>query len=169
MPKRKFRWYQYSLRTLLIFVTLFAVACSWFAVQMQKARRQKEIRQAVENEGGNSMYEYQVEAQERLKHDKFDSEAAALLSDTSDSDFFDNVSKVCLANSSTLTDSDLAMLGWLKHLRELDLHHTQITDAGLKHILGLKELRFLDLQETKVTDAGVATLKKALPKCWIER
>jgi hypothetical protein len=30
--KRKLRWYQYSLRTLLIVVTLFAVACSWSAV-----------------------------------------------------------------------------------------------------------------------------------------
>jgi hypothetical protein len=31
-PKPKRRWYQYSLRTLLICVTLFAVACSWFAI-----------------------------------------------------------------------------------------------------------------------------------------
>lgn len=38
----KRRWYQFSLRTLLIFVTLFAISCSWFAVKLQQARRQRE-------------------------------------------------------------------------------------------------------------------------------
>jgi hypothetical protein len=41
------RWFQYSLRTLLIFVTLFAVACSWFAVKLGQARRQREAVEAL--------------------------------------------------------------------------------------------------------------------------
>jgi hypothetical protein len=40
--KRKLRWYQFSLRSLLIFITLFGVACSWFAVKMGQAKRQRE-------------------------------------------------------------------------------------------------------------------------------
>jgi hypothetical protein len=38
-PKSKRRWHQYSLRMLMILVTLFAVVCSRFAVKMQQARK----------------------------------------------------------------------------------------------------------------------------------
>jgi hypothetical protein len=36
-PKR--RWFQYSLRVLLVFVTLCAILCSWLAVKLRQARR----------------------------------------------------------------------------------------------------------------------------------
>jgi hypothetical protein len=32
-PSQELRWYQLSLRSLIIVVTLFAVLCSWFAVK----------------------------------------------------------------------------------------------------------------------------------------
>ena len=54
-PKSKRRWHQYSLRTLLILVTLFAVACSWFAVKMQQARRQREAVEYIRNKFGTSI------------------------------------------------------------------------------------------------------------------
>jgi hypothetical protein len=38
--KRKLRWNQFSLRSLLIFVTVFAFACSWLSVKRQQAKRQ---------------------------------------------------------------------------------------------------------------------------------
>ena len=52
----------------------------------------------------------------------------------------------------------------------LDLVETKITDAGLKELAKLQQLTSLDLRYCKqITDAGVAELKKALPKCKIER
>jgi hypothetical protein len=39
-PKR--RWFQYSLRTLLVFMVLASIPMSWLAVKMQQARRQRE-------------------------------------------------------------------------------------------------------------------------------
>jgi hypothetical protein len=65
-PKRKLRWYQFSLRTLLIGVTLVACACSWLAVKMQQARRQKEAVEAIGKAGGAIRYENQLEAEEKL-------------------------------------------------------------------------------------------------------
>jgi hypothetical protein len=50
-PKPTCRWFQYSLRTLMIIVTLFAIACSWFAVKMQQARRQREAVGRVQVQG----------------------------------------------------------------------------------------------------------------------
>ena len=38
-PRR--RWFQYSLRSLMIFVLFWSLACSWLAVKMQQARRQR--------------------------------------------------------------------------------------------------------------------------------
>jgi hypothetical protein len=40
-PKFKLRRYQYSLRSLMDFVTLFACACSWLGVKLHEAREQE--------------------------------------------------------------------------------------------------------------------------------
>jgi len=44
-----------------------------------------------------------------------------------------------------------------------------VTDAGLKELISLKNLQTLLLGGTQVTDAGVVELRKALPKCVINR
>ena len=59
-PKLKRRWHQYSLRTLLIFVAVAAVFCSWFAVRMQRAKRQREAVEAISKAGAIVWYDYQV-------------------------------------------------------------------------------------------------------------
>lgn len=35
-PEHKLRWYQYSLGTLLVLVTLFAIACSWYVDEAER-------------------------------------------------------------------------------------------------------------------------------------
>jgi hypothetical protein len=60
--KHILRWYQFSLRTLLIFVTLFACVCSWFAVKMKEARRQKEAVVALEKLHACIMYDYEFDS-----------------------------------------------------------------------------------------------------------
>ena len=42
-PKRKRRWFQFSLRTLLIVVTLFCIAAAWFTEQARIVRERKAI------------------------------------------------------------------------------------------------------------------------------
>jgi len=44
----------------MICVTLFAVACSWFAVKMQQARRQREAVEALITMGGYVGYDYEM-------------------------------------------------------------------------------------------------------------
>ena len=48
-PTPKLRWYQFSLRSLLLFVLACSLVCSWLGVKMQRAREQK---QAVEADDG---------------------------------------------------------------------------------------------------------------------
>ena len=44
-PEHKLRWYQYKLSSLFILTTLVALACSWYANEMQKTAK---IRAAAE-------------------------------------------------------------------------------------------------------------------------
>jgi len=37
-PKPTRRWFQYSLRTLLVLVTVCAIPCSWLGVKVQQAK-----------------------------------------------------------------------------------------------------------------------------------
>jgi uncharacterized protein (TIGR03067 family) len=68
---------------------------------------------------------------------------------------------VVLVNLSgtAITDDQLACLGGLSDLRELDLGRTRITDKGLVHLRGLTSLQTLSLVRTPVSGEGLAHLK----------
>jgi hypothetical protein len=55
-PRPKLRWYQYSLRTLLICSFIFALACSWLGVKIRQAQTQKEIVERWSNAGSSIHY-----------------------------------------------------------------------------------------------------------------
>ena len=61
-PKPKLRWYQYGLRTALVFVSLVSVGMSWLAVRMQSARAQREAVVAVQAAGGTVRYQHELDA-----------------------------------------------------------------------------------------------------------
>jgi hypothetical protein len=47
-PKRKRRWFQFSLRSLMIFILICAVACDWFGWQAKIVRdRKSELNRVV--------------------------------------------------------------------------------------------------------------------------
>jgi len=54
--KLRRRWFQFSLRTLFVLVT---VLCVWLAVTANRARNQREAVAAIEELGGSVRYEYQ--------------------------------------------------------------------------------------------------------------
>ncbi|MGA2031281.1 MAG: hypothetical protein ABSG68_03405 [Thermoguttaceae bacterium] len=153
-PRPKLRWFQFSLRTLLVFVTLCAFACSWLAVKLQQAKRQREAAAAVEKLGG------QVEWSEPsgplwLRR---------LLGD----DLFRSVVDVGLGGTE-VTDAELEHLKGLDQLQSLNLARTNIAGAGLGNLKGLNQLQYVYLGGTQVTDAGVKKRQQALPNCEIER
>jgi Leucine Rich Repeat (LRR) protein len=178
-PKR--RWYQFSLLTLLVVLTLLCVGPGGFvAYEQRKARQQQAAVEAIEKLGGSVEYDEEVPARSAM--------VRQILGDES----FGNVDVVSLcdtqANDATLvhvaglkslkhlslsdtqvTDAGLVYLAGLNGLTSLTLDNTQVTDAGLVHLAGLTKLEILLLPNTQVTDAGVAKLQKALPNCRIIR
>ena len=55
------RRFQFSLRTLLLFVLVCAVHCSWWAVTMRNVRAQREAVKAIARLGGFVQYRYEYE------------------------------------------------------------------------------------------------------------
>ncbi len=189
-PKRKLRWFQYSLRTLLVFVTLCAIPCSWLAVKIRKARDQRAAVDAVIELGGFVTYDYMLD-QSGKQQPNAQPSGPAWLQNLLGTDFFNEVVRVNL-DSTEVTDGRLEHLKGLTRLQWLNLFNTEITDAGLEHLQaftqlqrlelggaanvtdsGLEHLKNLPLLQgvflggTQVTDEGVKKLQQALPNCQI--
>jgi hypothetical protein len=160
-PKPKRRWFQFSLRTLLIFVLLVSIGMSWLGVKMELARRQREAVEAIEKAGGRVTYDSQVDAPffDPLAEPPAPKWVRPILGD----DFFCDVTRVQVGGS--FGDHEASHLKALTKLVFLYLRETQVTDAGLPHLEGLTKLEWLGLDGTQITPEGVKKLKEALPDC----
>jgi len=174
--------FQFSIRSLLVLAVVVALPCSWLAVEMQQAERQREAVVAIEKRSGTVMWDDEEWAcptwlRRLLGDDFFNSVVGVSFFDTRNGDAeleqllehlkgLDQLHKLDLDNTP-VSDAGLEHVKTLGQLQELDLHLTQVTDAGLKHLKGLNQLRELRLVNTKVTDAAVKTLRQALPNCRI--
>lgn len=155
-PAPKLRWFQFSLRTLLVFVTLFAIPCSWLGVKIQEAKNQKAAVQAIQAVGGRVQYGYQVDEQGYVTQ-QAESRRPVWLRSVFGDDFLDDVVLIFLGRTEA-TDTGLeGMEGfeeWYRH-RELELGDTKFTDAGLQYLKGFTQLRYLYLGGSRITDAGL--------------
>ena len=152
--------FQFSIRSLMLFVAVVAVVCSWFTVKMQGAARQREVVKAVEKGGGRVVYDYHLNAEGNLiafpKTGIPEPSGPGWLRNLLGVDFFWDVKWV---RCRQFTDAGLVKLKGLTSLSELWLHGTQVTDAGLVHLKGLTNLQDLRLTSTQVSDAGLVNLK----------
>lgn len=180
-PRR--RWFQFSLKALLVAVVVLSLPLSWFAARLHRARDQRKAIQAL------------IRIEGCVAYDTDDAGFPARLTPSwlralLGRDFFDQVIVVGLVGPQ-VTDSELRHLvrlrslksllvidtevtdDGLEHLRgltsvqDLSLFNTPITDAGLEHLKPLVNLRHLDLEHTKATVEGVRLLRQSLPHCEI--
>ena len=181
--KRKRRRFQFSLRSLLVFVLLVSICMSWLGVKMERARKQREAVEVIEEAGGAVTYDYEMASpvssvpiwmRELLGEDFFFDvlEVRAIGAD------LDNAGleplkeltglQMLYLNGTKVTGAGLEHLNGLANLQWLDLNGTKVTDAGLEHLKGLTNLEELDLSDTQVTAQGVESLRQALPNCIID-
>lgn len=144
------RWFQFSLRTLLVFTLTFGIASGWIA----NRRRAIAERAADLGRAGAAICESQPQPIWRLWLFGDDSPRYAR--------------SIYVVNP--IRDSVLLRLhlNELTQLRALDLADTHITDAGLAHLEGLTNLQTLILGDW-VTDQRLSQLQKALPMTTIKR
>ena len=170
-PRRKLRWYQYSLRTLMLVVLLASIGMSYVAVTIQRQRRQGEAARAIEKAGGK------VESERTwlgrlLRDDSLVRVTEVELGrETTDAGLvrlqgLRQLQWLVLSNTR-VSDAGLVHLQGLRQLQGLWLANTQVSDSGVVHLQGLRQLYQLDLANTKVTSQGVKKLRQALPHCRI--
>jgi len=182
-----FRWrFQFSVRALAVFVLVCAVVCSWLAVEMQQARRQREAVAAIEKAGASVGYDLLFDGHSWVGEP---GPVPAWLVTLAGEDFFIDVGSVQFSygdvtdddlkqleqfprlrrlwlDGTDVTDAGLEHLGGLSHLRQLGLSETAVTDAGMKHLIGLSDLQQLDLTRTKVTPEGARSLTQVYVITW---
>jgi len=141
------RWLQFSMRTVLVFVSLLCVALSLWVVPLERRRRAVA---AIEALGGRVTFIDSQTANESFPK--------TVLRRWLPQAYFDDVENVGFVYSQ-VTDAGLAPLEGLTTLQSLDLGATQVTDAGLVHLQGLTGLQSLSFINTQVTDAGLLQLQ----------
>ncbi|MGE3405603.1 MAG: leucine-rich repeat domain-containing protein [Pirellulales bacterium] len=182
-PPPSCRWYQFSVRTLLLSITAISIALAiQVAFVVVPARKYREAIAWVDRLGGRKHFVYlRPPLYSRnltildLSHTEVTDDALFHLDALRYMSFLDlNHTPVngvglrsCDQPSLTGLDLDhtnvddrgLAHLPSSVGLTFLDLSHTKITDAGLAHLADFGELRCLDLNGTAITDSGVRHLK----------
>ena len=147
-PKR--RWFRFSLRTLLVFVTIASAGFGWLGVKVRHVQGQREAVEAIERVGG------------RVEYQRAEVPGPAWLRRLLGDDFFIKPRYVGFSPDRT-SDSDLSVLEKLDEIQSIGLWGSNITDSGMSHLHDLMELRFLSLIGTAVTDSGLKHLER-LPK-----
>lgn len=154
------RWFQFSLRTLLLGMTLFAV---WLGFWTLRARKQKEavdtFRRPGVTVGYDSVYVEQSSYRPKIKRS-----SPAWLKNLVGIDFFDSVTTLWITPDRDLpgqpiTDADLEHLAAFPYLESLIINSEEVTDSGLVHLRNLPRLKELFLGAPRVTDRGLTHLK----------
>jgi hypothetical protein len=154
--KSRRRWFQYSLRSLMLVMLLASLGMSWFAVRMKRAQKQKHAVEEIRKLGGIVRYDYAVDTSGHWSP-RAVPPGPGWLRNLLGEDFFTTVYGVIFSPFS-IGDSTLEYLEGLTQVRVLHLDVTHVSDAGLKHLRGLTQLQELGLNGTQVTDAGMEAL-----------
>jgi hypothetical protein len=155
-------------RSLLVFLVAVSVPLGWFAWEMEKARRQREVVKRIMEMDGSAFYDWQDSWRYRAEPP-----TPAWLRKLFGEDFFSDVVQIrfSLATPSdsrnVLDDDGLEHLKTLTNLRRLDLPNTPITEEGLDHLTTLTNLEHLWIACPHVTEKDLARLRHELPGCEI--
>jgi hypothetical protein len=147
VAKSKRRWFQYRLRSLMLFTTLAAGATLAWRSWLEPHHRQRQTMALIERLGGN----YQT------------TQAPSWLSHV----LRYNVKNVVCVDLTAIAPPPaeyLADVSRLPQLEELSVAGLAFGDDELRRLHRVKSLRGLVLNSTSVTDEGVAALAESLPQ-----
>ncbi|GEM_PF-848663 len=146
VPERR-KWFQFRLRSLLIAVLVLSLPLSWFAVRMDKARRQK---QAVSELAKLGNVKVLYECQDRWPLAGVPAGPIWLRKLLGD-DYYNDITYVDISNTRA-DDATLLHLKAFPRLRFLRLDRTLVTDEGLRQAGRFKVLEDLYLPDQATTE-----------------
>ena len=153
-PRR--RWFSFSIKVLLLLLTVLSV---WLGVQVERVHRQRALKAAILKAGGQLQYDYET--------DRVNSRARGTppgpewLRNLVGVDYFARIEKVIFTGA---TDQDVMQLERRDGLRSLFvLCHgkERITSVGMKHLGELTSLEHLWVTNSdQITDEGLVGLER---------
>ncbi len=156
-PQAKRRWYQFSLWTMLVVMTIVAgVFGIWAYMRQRERERQAAISRVLETV--RAYDGYLVEDLE-FTFGKKGLKGETLKHFLDDLHWWGDLSSLHLEESG-VNDQNMQQLGKLRSLKGLNLKDTQITDEGLRELTGLTNLIWINLENCAVTDAGLKHFSK---------
>ena len=182
MRKNYRKWFRFSMRSLLMVVT---VLCLWIGYEAKEMQDRRASVAAVDAIGGASNIRVEgpgwlrkLIGDEKAFYNvgsvsltpshtdyeliiNFDNELRGIIPHLND---FSHFYKLNLA-SSPITDKGLEYLKDLTRLEKLILNDTEVSDTGLGFLGKIETLEYLNIRNTKVTQNGIAKFQKALPNC----
>ena len=156
-PKPKLRWYQYSLRTLLVFVTVCGILFGWIASVVKRIHDQRKVVSRIQNLGGFVGYDYQYCDGQFVRDAS--PRGPQLLRLVLGDDAFARVEQVSFIHDATLTPADFEAFNNLPQLRCLDLSGWKVDDEGLRRMSAIRNLRDLALSGDKISNDGLDGLR----------
>ena len=153
-PKRKRRWFQFSLRTLLLAITACAIWVSWYS---NRVHRQRAAVQAVLDLGGTVIYDYQI-IDDRAWDPKAESSWPHWIVQVFGIDSVQNVVRVSIMNGRA-TDETLSLIGQIPTIKVVVLKGGSVTNTGEAYLSDLPNLQMLGLWKTRVGDGGLQCLR----------
>lgn len=157
MPRR----FQFSLRTMLMALTVFASAAALVSIRFEAKHREQAAIAKLAEKGAHVVYDWQL-ANPTAKAPP----GARFIGENMSDLLFANVAAID-GNKSDIGDGDLALLREFPRLEILYLYRTKVTDAGIGHLCSLTALKELSLHNTRVSRSGVEELESALRSCRI--
>ena len=168
------RWFQFSVRSLLIVLTICAASLGWYLHRWREQQNeQRKASAAVRALGGSAQSSFSSSSPVSMILERHNAENGFTLNEKQVSDddlrIFESarLTRSLYLFKNKITDRGLAHLKNLPYLQVLDLRRNEITDDGLVHLENLQALEELYLINTKVTPAGIARLQQKLPNCKI--
>jgi Leucine Rich repeat len=150
---RKHRWFSFSLRSLLIVVTILCVGLGW---KMHQVRNLRRAVAEVHRLGGDVNFRYELD-----RAPPVEPPGPKWLRRILGDDFFVEVNQIQIYTDQA-NDESLAIIASLPHIDSLIVRSNGITDKGLASFSQASGLEALELRSTKITGAGYLQLKELL-------
>jgi hypothetical protein len=141
-PKRRRRWFQFSLRTLMLMMLLVGVGMTWLVALKHQAERQRIAVETILKDGGFVTYDYQehtLPSGVTTYSDNATPPGPLWLRKPLGDDFFVNV-----IGARIVTQAGLDQLARLPRLQRLEISTAVITDSSLDQLNELPRLYELD-------------------------
>jgi len=137
------RWFQFSLRTIFVLMTVAGTLFGWLGLRIRKGFEQRQAVRAIKDLGGSVGFAAPTAWWQR----------ANWLRESFGDEVLLDVNEVNL-NLLPVDDAGLAHVAGFTKLAQLRLNSTGVTDAGLAHLGALQELEVLDLANTHIQGSG---------------